>query len=84
MLNLNFSEVKILFWKNKIKGLTTAASLWTVAAVGLAVGGNLYFAAIATTILILVVLAAVQPIEKRFFKRPKIMEINLRSRSNIK
>ena len=66
----------ILFWKNKIKGLTTAASLWTVAAVGLAVGGNLYFAAIATTILILVVLAAVQPIEKRFFKRPKIMEIN--------
>src|ERR1700728_4950657 len=28
-----------------VKGLTTAASIWTVAAIGLAVGGGLYFAA---------------------------------------
>ncbi|WP_441276520.1 MgtC/SapB family protein [Tardiphaga sp. 172_B4_N1_3] len=28
-----------------VKGLTTAASIWTVAAIGLAVGGGLYLAA---------------------------------------
>ena len=32
-----------------VRGLTTAASLWTVAAVGLAVGGGLYVAAATTT-----------------------------------
>src|SRR5271156_6332302 len=32
-----------------VKGLTTAASIWTVAAIGLAVGGGLYFAASAST-----------------------------------
>src|ERR1700722_8647947 len=42
----------ILFWKNKIKGLTTAASIWAVAAVGLAIGGGLYVEALVTTILI--------------------------------
>ena len=34
-----------------IKGLTTAASLWVVAGVGLAVGGGYYVGAVATTVL---------------------------------
>jgi putative Mg2+ transporter-C (MgtC) family protein len=50
----------ILFLRQQvIRGLTTAASLWTVAAVGLAVGGGLYLAAIVTTALIVVILALV-------------------------
>ena len=48
-----------------IRGLTTAASLWSVAAVGLAVGGGLYTAAIAATIIVLIILAGIKPIEKR-------------------
>jgi putative Mg2+ transporter-C (MgtC) family protein len=32
-----------------VKGLTTAASIWTVAAIGLASGGGLYFAAAIST-----------------------------------
>jgi len=32
-----------------VKGLTTAASLWVVAGVGLAVGAGFYFSAVATT-----------------------------------
>ncbi|MGK5595531.1 MAG: MgtC/SapB family protein [Parachlamydiaceae bacterium] len=59
----------ILFWKNTIKGLTTAASLWVVAAIGLSIGGGLYFAATFTTILSVVVLAALKPLEKLLFKR---------------
>lgn len=42
--------------KENVKGLTTAASLWLVAAIGLAVGIGFYTASIAATILALVVL----------------------------
>ena len=60
----------ILFLRQEvIRGLTTAASLWTIAAVGLAVGGGMYVAAIATTLAALVILALVKPLEQRFFKR---------------
>jgi len=50
-----------------IRGLTTAASLWSVAAVGLAVGGGLYTAAIAATVIILIILAGLKPVEKWYF-----------------
>jgi putative Mg2+ transporter-C (MgtC) family protein len=50
-----------------VRGLTTAASLWTVAAVGLAVGGGLYVAAITATGLIVLILAGLKPIERRLF-----------------
>src|SRR5690242_2466153 len=49
-----------------VRGLTTAASLWSVAGVGLAVGGGMYTAAIGATIIILVILAGVKPLERRF------------------
>ncbi|KND58650.1 Mg(2+) transport ATPase protein C [Candidatus Paraburkholderia schumanniana] len=49
-----------------IRGLTTAASLWSVAAIGLAVGGGLYTALIAATVIILVILAGIKPLERRF------------------
>lgn len=39
-----------------IQGLTTAAGLWVVACVGLAVGAGMYLAAVVTTALILMVL----------------------------
>ncbi len=51
-----------------VKGLTTAASLWTIAGVGLAIGAGFYFAAIATTILVLLVLSGFKIIETRFLK----------------
>ena len=41
---------------NTIKGLTTAASLWAVACIGLALGVGFYMGAIATTLIVLVVL----------------------------
>ncbi|AQH01842.1 methyltransferase [Burkholderia sp. KK1] len=49
-----------------VRGLTTAASLWSVAAIGLAVGGGLYTASIAATAIILVILAGIKPLERRF------------------
>src|SRR6202167_2463602 len=52
-----------------VKGLTTAASIWTVAAIGLAVGGGLYFAAGASTVIILAILAGVKPLEQLYRER---------------
>jgi len=50
-----------------IRGLTTAASLWTVAAIGLAVGGGMYVAAVTGTSIVLIILAGIKPLERRFF-----------------
>src|ERR1700754_1801991 len=52
-----------------VRGLTTAASIWTVAAIGLAVGGGLYFAAVLSTVIILAILAGVKPLEEAYRDR---------------
>ena len=57
----------ILFRRDKIRGLTTAASLWTVAGVGLAAGGGMYVAAAGSTAIILVILIGLKPLERRFW-----------------
>jgi putative Mg2+ transporter-C (MgtC) family protein len=59
----------ILLRGDVVKGLTTAASLWTVAAIGLAVGGGLYLAALIATVIILVILAGIKPLEEWLQRR---------------
>jgi putative Mg2+ transporter-C (MgtC) family protein len=56
----------ILMQGDTIRGLTTAASVWAIAAIGLAVGSGLYTAAIASTLLILIILAGIRPLEKLY------------------
>jgi putative Mg2+ transporter-C (MgtC) family protein len=51
-----------------VRGLTTAACLWTVAAVGLAVGCGYWRAALVTTLLTLLSLSVFQKVERRFSK----------------
>jgi putative Mg2+ transporter-C (MgtC) family protein len=58
-----------------VRGLTTAASVWSVAAIGLAVGGGLYTPAIAATIIILIILAGIKPLEKRFQAKKQRREL---------
>lgn len=68
----------ILFLKQgAIRGLTTAAGLWTVAAIGLATGGGMYFAAGATTVIALGILWAMQPLERLYDKRFKQRTLEL-------
>jgi putative Mg2+ transporter-C (MgtC) family protein len=57
----------ILLRQDTIRGLTTAASLWTVAGIGLAVGGGMYVAAFGATVLIFLILAGIKPLERRFW-----------------
>ena len=62
----------ILFLRDGIvRGLTTAAGLWTVAAIGLATGGGMYFMASVTTGIAIIILLILQPLEKRFSERFK-------------
>jgi len=69
----------ILFLKHEvIKGLTTAAGLWTVAGIGLAIGGGLYFAASAATVLVLVILVIIKPYKKRLIVEKRQTEIQLK------
>jgi putative Mg2+ transporter-C (MgtC) family protein len=44
----------IIFQKNVVKGLTTAAGLWVTAAVGMACGVGMYVLAIVSTLLVLI------------------------------
>jgi putative Mg2+ transporter-C (MgtC) family protein len=67
----------ILLRGEVVRGLTTAASLWSVAAIGLAVGGGLYVEAAAATALIMVILAGIKPLEERFQQRHKTHELLL-------
>lgn len=68
----------ILFLRQEvIRGLTTAASLWTVAGVGLAVGAGLYVASVTATVLVLVILALVKPLEKRLFRRDQVRRLEI-------
>lgn len=50
-----------------VRGLTTAASLWVVSAVGLTVGAGFYEGAIFVTVMILVVLGILTKIEYRTY-----------------
>ena len=54
----------IVLHKRFIMGLTTAATIWTTAAIGVAVGGGLYLVAAVSTVLVLVGLESGRLIDK--------------------
>jgi putative Mg2+ transporter-C (MgtC) family protein len=68
----------IIFQKNRVRGLTTAASIWSVAGVGLAAGGGLFLAAGLGTLFILLIQAGLRPIERRFFLHDQEHRLALR------
>jgi len=55
-----------------VKGLTTAASLWIVAAIGLAVGCGFYSASLVATLFTVVVLIFLRNIERVIFKKEDV------------
>src|SRR5215475_12064782 len=63
----------ILHDKGGVSGLTTAATLFVVASVGMACGGGLYLPAIFATMLIFLALHLLGWLERRFNLKPLIM-----------
>jgi putative Mg2+ transporter-C (MgtC) family protein len=64
----------IIFQKNMVRGLTTAASIWVTAAIGLACGCGMYVLAAVVTGLVLVGLEAFNFILRRFDKGRRHLE----------
>ncbi|SHH47622.1 MgtC/SapB family protein [Bradyrhizobium erythrophlei] len=58
-----------------VKGLT--ASIWTVAAVGLAVGGGLDLAASASTVIVLIILVGIKPLEEAYHSRNQSCQLSV-------
>jgi putative Mg2+ transporter-C (MgtC) family protein len=69
---------------NNVKGLTTAASLWLIAAVGMTIGAGMYIAAAVVEGLSLVTLIALGQLEKKIFPimRNKVLEIQYKHSSS--
>ncbi len=67
----------IIFRRSTVRGLTTAASIWSVAAIGLACGCGLYVAALATTLIMWTILTVMKKVEQRFFPQKKISRLSI-------
>lgn len=66
----------------RVKGLTTAASLWACACVGLAVGIGFYQGAVITAILILIIVTFMNYIENKFVSNKRFVELYLELNDN--
>lgn len=62
---------------DKVRGLTTAASVWMVACLGLLVGGGLYYIAIVTTFVVIFVLIVLGRLERKFITYIHKLQISL-------
>lgn len=62
---------------NNVKGMTTAATIWFVAGMGLAIGAGMWQIALVVLVVSLVVLSVLEPLEKKWFptERLKLLQI---------
>lgn len=68
----------ILVNGNKVRGLTTAAGLWTTACVGLATGMGYFFVSVTMTVFVLIAMLALRPIANRLKKNGVLKEREIR------
>ena len=68
----------IIFRRNVVYGLTTAASVWAVAAIGLACGAGMLLQAVVATGLLLLILSGLKPVEQRLFGHKRVAPITIR------
>lgn len=68
----------ILVTKNKqVRGLTTAAGMWTAATIGLAIGVGFYSGAIVGALTLFIIMIALHPLKIYIQKRSKIVDVYL-------
>lgn len=76
----------IITSKNQVKGLTTAAGLWTAACIGIAIGSGFYTLALSSTIIIVIILSFMPRIERFLRRKTRYFElyVELETRQNLK
>lgn len=65
----------IIFQKNAVRGLTTAAGLWVTAAIGLGCGGGMYLLSGIAALLVLIVLEVVHYLLPQFGEKSVTLKI---------
>lgn len=74
----------IIFQKNVVRGLTTAAGLWVTAAIGLTCGTGMYLPAVVTTLMVLVGLEILSVIIPRVSTSVVILSFSATSQESVK
>lgn len=73
----------IMMQKQMVHGLTTAAGLWAVAGIGMAVGGGLYWVGISATVFALIGLEALRFFLRKFRTRSCYLVFLTKDRNNL-
>ena len=73
----------IMHSKSAVRGLTTAASLWVVAGIGLAVGSGLYYGAFLTTVLTIITLMLFSRLEHVMIRKDWYRTISIETKEGI-
>jgi putative Mg2+ transporter-C (MgtC) family protein len=73
----------IMHSRSSIRGLTTAASLWVVAGIGMGVGSGLYFGSIATTIIAIVTLLLFGRLEHAMIRKDWYKTLVVEARESV-
>ena len=73
----------IIFQKNAVRGVTTAAGLWVAAAIGLATGAGMYAVAIAATLLTVICLEAMNFFHSRNGEKEVHLTLNSEDEEDI-
>ena len=69
--------------RNQIKGLTTAATLWATACMGLAVGVGFYECALALAVILIFILLLVNVVDTKYLKIPTSTALDLEVRRDV-
>lgn len=69
----------ILQARGAVIGLTTAATIWVVAAIGMIVGAGQYLEASGSTVLVVLVLSGLQRVERRILARHRTVTATIRA-----
>ena len=72
----------ILHGGGAVVGLTTAATIWAVAAIGMAIGAGAYVDALGATALIMVVLVGLRPVEGALLRKRRRVKATLRVKAD--
>jgi putative Mg2+ transporter-C (MgtC) family protein len=67
----------IIFRRSAVRGLTTAASIWAVAAIGLACGCGLYLSALAGTLIMSGILTILKKVEQKYFPQRQLNRLTV-------
>jgi len=70
----------ILHTRGAVTGLTSAATIWVVAAIGMALGTGAYVEAVGTTVLVMIVLTGLASLEKVIAARASLTRLVVHAR----